>query len=198
MDCTADPLHRQYYGLHSEQTQTGLHLDFCASFVAMLAVSCWDINSPLRFPAGTTRMQVTAMDTADDKNTYNAATAHITVPQHSSTLSARAPLLCSLQGWIDRVGSRRVPWVVWSTYICLGWRAQTPANQSRLLLGTCTNQPEGAPAADWVLLVPTGWRWALSRVALRGHQSTSEMCSQGCPVRSRRKWPLAKLDHILC
>ncbi|KAM5311679.1 histone-lysine N-methyltransferase PRDM7-like [Glossophaga mutica] len=33
---------------------------------------------------GTTRMQVTAMDTADDENTYNAATAHITVPQHST------------------------------------------------------------------------------------------------------------------
>ncbi|KAM5291615.1 histone-lysine N-methyltransferase PRDM9-like [Glossophaga mutica] len=32
---------------------------------------------------GTTRMQVTAMDTADDENTYNAATAHIALPQHS-------------------------------------------------------------------------------------------------------------------
>ncbi|KAM5320124.1 histone-lysine N-methyltransferase PRDM7-like [Glossophaga mutica] len=35
-------------------------------------------------PPSTTRMQVTAMDTADDENTYNAATARITVPQHST------------------------------------------------------------------------------------------------------------------
>ena len=138
----------------ASRPKRGCTLDFCASFVAMLAVSCWDINSPLRFPAGTTRMQVTAMDTADDKNTYNAATAHITVPQHSSTLSARAPSLCSLQGWIDRVGSRRVPWVVWSTYICPSWQAQTPANQSRLLLGTDTGQSE--QTLTWNVHQPAG------------------------------------------
>ena len=173
----------------------------------MLAVSCWDINSPPRFPAGTTRMQVTAMDTADDENTYNAATAYITVPQHITlTISQRTGTIAVLTPGLDRQGGRQEGPLGGVVHVHLpqlagtdtGQSEQTPANQSRLLLGPCTNQPEGAPAADWVLLVPTGWRWALSRVALRGHQSTSEMCSQGCPVRSRRKWPLPKLDHILC
>ena len=73
----------------------------------MLAVSCWDINSPLRFPAGTTRMQVTAMDTADDENTYNAAMAH-TVPQHITlTISQRTSIIAVLTPGLDRQGGRQ-------------------------------------------------------------------------------------------
>ena len=166
----------------------------------MLVVSCWDINSPPRFPAGTTRMQVTAMDTADDENTYNAATAHITVPQHSTlTISQRTGIIAVLTSGLDRQGGRQEGPLGGVVHVYLPQLAGTDTGQSEQTLTWNVHQPvEGAPAADWVLLVSTGWRWALSRVALRDRQSTSEMCSQGCPVWSRRKWPLAKLDHILC
>ena len=49
-------------------------------------------------------MQVTAMDTADDENSYNVATAH-TVPQNSTlTISQRAGIIAVLTSGLDRQG----------------------------------------------------------------------------------------------
>ncbi|XP_045701606.1 histone-lysine N-methyltransferase PRDM9-like [Phyllostomus hastatus] len=88
---------------------------------------------------GTTRMQVTAMDTADDENTYSAATAHITVPQHRKlTINQHPRIINVLTSGLDRQGgSQEGP---------LGGVVH-----NRLLIRTFTNQSEGAPAADWAL-----------------------------------------------
>ncbi|KAM5291605.1 histone-lysine N-methyltransferase PRDM9-like [Glossophaga mutica] len=50
---------------------------------------------------GTTRMQVTAMDTANDENTYNAATGHITMPQHSMVTNQHMGIIAVLTSGPD-------------------------------------------------------------------------------------------------
>ena len=122
----------------------GCTLDFCASFVAMLAVSCWDINSPPRFPAGTTRMQVTAMDTADDENTYNAATAYITVPQHITlTISQRTGTIAVLTSGLDRQGGQQEGPLGGVVHVHLPQLAGTDTGQSEQTLTWNVHQPAG-------------------------------------------------------
>ncbi|XP_036907187.1 histone-lysine N-methyltransferase PRDM9-like [Sturnira hondurensis] len=51
---------------------------------------------------GTTRMHFTAMDTAANENTRNAATAHTTVPQHSTlTISQHSGIFAVLTSGLD-------------------------------------------------------------------------------------------------
>ena len=86
-------------------------------------------------------MQVTAMDTADDENTYNAAMAH-TVSQHITlTISQRTGTIAVLTPGLDQQGGRQEGPLGGVVHVHLPQLAGTDTGQSEQTLTWNRHRP---------------------------------------------------------